>query len=282
MSLLGGSDCILMYHGTPSVDATALERQLRALGLARKVVPLAELAQGGPRNGRARVALTFDDGLRSNVEVAYPILRRLGLTATFYVCPGLVESGEWLWNHEARERLHTLAPSVLDELARSVGAPIEIEAFVEWLKTLKLAARKRVEAQIRAATPRFKATPEQRAQFDVARWRDLKVLDPRTVTIGSHTMTHPILTSLSPDEMEIELRDSREALEERLARPVRDFCYPNGELDAGVVDTARRYYGSAVTVESGSLEGDVDPYRMPRFATHPRFSLRLARRLAFG
>ena len=93
-------DRILMYHGTPRRDAAALERQLGLVKLAFPVVPLDELLKKKAR--RARVALTFDDGLRSNVEVAYPILRKLGLAATFFVCPGLIERGQWLWNHEAR------------------------------------------------------------------------------------------------------------------------------------------------------------------------------------
>src|ERR687883_570464 len=137
-----------MYHGTPRADAAALERQLRVL------------------------ALTFDDGLRSNVEVAYPILRKLGVSATFFVCPGLIERGAWLWNHEARERLRTLTPPALAELAEHVGAPNELEPFVEWMKTLDLAARERVEQAIRAATPHFKPSDAQRDEFDLAGWQE--------------------------------------------------------------------------------------------------------------
>jgi len=46
------------------------------------------------------VALTFDDGLRSNVLAALPLLREFGLPATFFVCPTLIENGRWLWNHD--------------------------------------------------------------------------------------------------------------------------------------------------------------------------------------
>src|SRR3982751_2264326 len=104
------------------------------------------------KNGRRRAALTFDDGLRTNVTVAYPILRKLGLSATFFVCPGLIERGEWLWNHEARERLRSLAPPALAELAEEAGGPSGVEPMVEWMKTLAIAARREVEKQIRAAT----------------------------------------------------------------------------------------------------------------------------------
>lgn len=270
-----------MYHGTPRADAAALERQLRVVSLAFPVVPLDELATSA-KGARPRVALTFDDGLRSNVEVAYPILRKLGLCATFFVCPGLIDGGQWLWNHEARERLRTLDAASLAELAAHVGAPAEVEAFVEWMKTLDLARRWQVEGEIRGATPRFAPTNAQRAEHDLASWKELKGLDPRVVTIGSHTMTHPILTSLTGEETDSEMRESRFALEKRLEREVSIFCYPNGNLNDGALASARRYYRSAVTVEPGRLEGDIDPHLMPRFSAHPRGHRRLARRMVFG
>src|SRR3954464_9429303 len=127
-------DRILMYHGTPRADAAALARQLRLVSLAFPVVPLEELASG-KKSARPRVALTFDDGLRNNLEVAYPILRELGLSATFFVCPGLIDGGAWLWNHEARERLLTLDASQLGKLAAGLGAPADVEQFVDWMKT---------------------------------------------------------------------------------------------------------------------------------------------------
>ena len=279
--MISRGDSILMYHGTPLRDAAHLERQLRALSMLFHIVPLEDLARPRP-NGRRRIALTFDDGLKSNVEVAYPVLRKLGLPATFYVCPGLVESGGWMWNHEARQRLLSLPAEALAELAASVGAPAEVEPLVDWMKGLKLGARQKVEAEIRAATPDFRPTKEQRDEFEIAGWRELKLLDPRVVTIGSHTLSHPILTSLAPDEIDLELRESRSVLEHQLQREVKNFCYPNGDLDDDAVQAARRYYASAVTVQPGSFESDVDPHLMPRFPAQPRDTLRLARRLAFG
>ena len=274
-------DRILMYHGTPRRDAAALERQLRLLCLAFPVVPLDQLRNGA--KGRARVALTFDDGLRNNVDVAYPVLRKLGLTATFFVCPGLIDAGAWLWNHEARERLRSLDAHGLVEVAARIGAPIDgVEPIIEWMKSLKIAERRRVEGQIRAATPNFKPTDEQGAEFDLARWDELARLDTKTVTIGSHTMTHPILTSLSEEETDAETRDSRFILERRLGREVSVFCYPNGDLNQGALASARRYYRSAVTTEPGRLEGAPDPHRLPRYSATPGWNRRLARRMVLG
>ena len=104
----------------------------------------------------------------------------------------------------------------------------------------------------------------------------------RVVHVASHPLPPPTLTSLSSDEMEAELAGSRATLEAELGRPVADFCYPNGNLDATVVDRARRHYARAVQADGGSLRGDDDPYRLPRFAADPTHTLRLARALALG
>jgi peptidoglycan/xylan/chitin deacetylase (PgdA/CDA1 family) len=271
-----------MYHGTPPADAPALERQLRVLSFLFPVVPLEHVVSGHGKNGRARVALTFDDGMRSNIAVAYPILRKLRLCATFFVCPGLIERGAWLWNHEARARLRTLGADALLELTSSVDGPCGVEPFVEWMKTLDIAARRHVEEAIRAATPNFNPSREQREQHDLADWDELMRLDPGVVTIGSHSMSHPILTSLTADETDAELRESRALLETRLERPVTLFCYPNGDLHDAALSSARRYYLSAVTVEHGAVKAGADPHRLPRFPANPRRSRRLARRMIFG
>jgi hypothetical protein len=83
-------------------------------------------------------------------------------------------------------------------------------------------------------------------------------------------------------ETEAETRDSRIAIENRLQRAVSIFCYPNGDLNDGALASARRYYRSAVTVEKGTLADDVDPHLMPRYAAHPQWTRRLARRMLVG
>jgi peptidoglycan/xylan/chitin deacetylase (PgdA/CDA1 family) len=271
---------ILLFHGTPRSDAAALERQLRWLKRRFSIVPLRSIVAAA-RNGGAvgdKVALTFDDGLRSNVEVAYPILHRLAIPATFFVCPGLVDRASWLWPHEMRRRLARLEPDARRELAAEWSAPGDIEAFVEWMKTLGLEVRRRVEARLRDATPRFVPTPHEHEDFDLANWQELQRLEPAIVSIGSHTLTHPILPGAAPAEIETEVRDSRRQLEARLQRPVEFFAYPNGNHDAATEVFVRRHYTGAVTAARGWVRRGADAHRLPRVAA-PRGVLRLARKI---
>ena len=277
-------DRILMYHGTPARVARDLERQLTWIARWRDVVPLAELAadpEKPGKNGRRRAALTFDDGLRSNVAVAYPILKNLGLHATFFVCPGLIGRQAWLWNHEARQRLRSMSADARAELAQALAAPFDLEPFIEWMKTLPLAERKRAESEIRAATPGFIPTDAQRDEYDLASWEELKRLDPRVVSLGSHTMTHPILTSLTPAEAEREIGESRREIERETARAAEIFCYPNGDFGDSTLQSVRKHYRAAVTVSCEPLP-QWDVHRIPRVAEPGpglRGMVRLARRM---
>jgi peptidoglycan/xylan/chitin deacetylase (PgdA/CDA1 family) len=270
---------ILLFHGTPRREAAPLERQLRWLKRRFEVVPLRTVVAAASNGAVGRkVALTFDDGLRSNVEVAYPLLHRLALPATFFICPGLIDRGSWLWTHEMRRRLTRLDDGARRELADEWDAPTDIDRFVERMKGLDVAARKKVEVRVREATPRFAPMPAERAEYDLASWQDLRRLDPAVVTIGSHTLTHPILPATAPAELESEVRDSRQLLERGLQRPVELFAYPNGDHNDAVAACVRKHYRAAVTASSGWIRRGADTHRLPRLAA-PQGVLRLARRI---
>jgi len=278
-ALATGEDSIFLCHGTPPRSAAWLERHLRYLRSVFTFVPLAELAASfgaaRPAGRPRRAAIVFDDGLRSNVRVAYPILRALGIPATFFVCPGLIEERRWLWTHEARRRLQFAAPRLRGELARELGAPAEVEALVGWMKKLDFPRRTRVEAMLKHATAAFVPSEPDREAFDLAGWDEWRQLDPAIVTVGSHTMTHPILPSMSEGEIEVELRDSRRMIEAKLAGPAEFFSYPNGDFDERTLAGVRRYYRAAVT---SNAQTGVDPYRMHDVHL-PRRVLSLAWRL---
>jgi len=264
-------DCgrILMYHGIAPEGAQALAAQLRYLGRQFKVVSLEAMVDrltDGSCPPAHEVVLTFDDGLRNNLTVVYPILRELRLPATFFVCPALMESGAWLWNHEMRCRLQTLAAPELAELRMKVLSPgTSVEGIVEWMKTLPLPQRRQIDGAIRQATSEFRPTNTQRAAFDVMNWDDLLSLDRDIVSVGSHTMSHPILTTLSAHEIEWEVLESRRRLEERLQRAVDFFCYPNGSYDKRAYQAVQKTYRAAVTTESGVVDGrELDLHRLPR------------------
>jgi peptidoglycan/xylan/chitin deacetylase (PgdA/CDA1 family) len=259
-----------MYHGVAPDGAQSLAAQLRYLARHFKVVSLEAMVDRLMNHSfplTNEIVLTFDDGLRNNLTAVYPILRELQLPATFFVCPALVESGTWLWNHEMRCRLQTLASAELAEVRMKLLAPgTSVDGIVEWMKTLRLSQRRQAEATIRQASTNFQPTASQRAVFDMMDWDDLLSLDRALITVGSHTMSHPILTGLNSQEIELEILESRRCLEQRLQRTVDFFCYPNGAYDQRAHQLVHKTYRAAVTTESGVVDGreELDLHRLPR------------------
>jgi peptidoglycan/xylan/chitin deacetylase (PgdA/CDA1 family) len=277
---------IVTFHavGVPSCPTEAFTAQLEYLQRHFRVVPLAELVralrEGNPDLAHW-VALTFDDGTRNNGAVAAPILKRLGLPATFFICPGLVGRGVWLWNHEARERLRSLPAAGFAALADSFGRAGEnLEAVIKWMKTLPLHSRGHIERVIRDATPSFRPGDAQRTEFDLMDWTELKALDPALITLGAHSTNHPILANCSADELKVEVAECRPLLEKELARPVEYFCYPNGDFNPQVSALARVNYTAAVTTQPGFVKPGADLHQLPRLNccdSLPHFAWRLHR-----
>jgi len=54
--------------------------------------------------------------------------------------------------------------------------------------------------------------------------------------VGSHSMTHPDLTSLNRQQQQYEIIESRKFLEDKLGMPVLTFAYPFGESDSAVIN----------------------------------------------
>jgi peptidoglycan/xylan/chitin deacetylase (PgdA/CDA1 family) len=93
-------------------------------------------------------------------------------------------------------------------------------------------------------------------------------MDANGVEIGSHTMTHPILTNISDERLRRELHGSKLRLEEALGRRVDQFCYPNGDNDERVQrEVARAGYRVAVTCVGGLNKRGDDPLTLRRIHT---------------
>jgi peptidoglycan/xylan/chitin deacetylase (PgdA/CDA1 family) len=279
---------ILMYHGVApdELEQELFEWQLQLLGNEFELVSLAALVERR-RAGRLtgeEVAITFDDGVRNHVSVVYPLLQRHRVPATFFVCAGLVDTGRWIWNMELRCRLRLLTDDELRRLAAEVGVSgSEAEALVTHAKRLAVGDRLQFEQRVRERTRQFEPTPGQVDRYAPASWDQLRTLDPELVTIGSHTLNHPILPTLPTEEIDVEIGESRKVLEQRLQREVALFCYPNGDNDLRAQAAVRRHYAAAVTTVPGAVRVSDDICLLPRIPagrTRGLFMRRLYRHTA--
>jgi peptidoglycan/xylan/chitin deacetylase (PgdA/CDA1 family) len=141
------------------------------------------------------------------------------------------------------------------------------------MKTLPIGRRTAVEEGVRARTRHFTPTKEQRRCFDPMTWDELGSLDPGLITVGSHSLTHPVLTTLTRAEAAVEIHESRRWLGTKLGRPVEYFCYPDGAYDDSIVEMVKCGYRAAVTSIAGFVRASDDLHRLQRIPAADRLSL---------
>lgn len=239
---------ILFYHAISDddVSASAFEQQVRYLKRHVELVFASEIDTPSPE-GRLRVAITFDDGLKNTRDVALPILEKLGVKATLFVLPGDLS---WLWTAEMRERLEgAMAAGTVIDGCPPLGDRRDIDQLVEDMKTMPHDAFIATLERIRAATS-FAPSPAWRAEHELMDDKELGTLSPDLVEIGAHTLTHPILTQVDDDRLEKEIVESKRRLEAVLQRPVTTLSYPNGNFDQRCLEIAGRHFDYAFTTET--------------------------------
>ncbi|MCS6944254.1 MAG: polysaccharide deacetylase family protein, partial [Sutterellaceae bacterium] len=190
-------------------DAVAFENWMRWVRDWFNVIPLAEAAerlQRGALPARA-LAITFDDGYSDNVQVAAPILRRLGLPATFFVATGFL-AGENMWNDRVIEAIRRSRAERLDlgDLGMgtvAIGTIAQKRAVIDRVLT---AIKHAPPAERSAAVERIEelcdAPPAPSLMMNCEQVADLAAAG---FDIGGHTVTHPILARLSPEEARAEI-----------------------------------------------------------------------------
>ena len=81
-------------------------------------------------------------------------------------------------------------------------------------------------ATIFLATDRIQDSPMRIKGADYLTWQDVRELHSQGISFGSHSVSHPDLRSLGPEQIDYELGYSKEIIEQKLGAPVRSFAYP--------------------------------------------------------
>ena len=216
-----------------------------------------------PDYGPPFAVLTFDDGYRDNVEHARPVLQRHGVPWTLFVTSGFADQGGRLWWIELERAI-----ARLDRVRISIGTgSLDLPTRSPQEKALAFEAiyrdlRRGTEAdlldRIAALCRQAGFAPGSVASELCLSWTELRDLarDP-AVTIGAHTVSHPMLAKHDAAIAVREIADGRARIEAELGGIVRHLSYPVGDpTSAGPREfTLAQEHGfaTAVTTRPGHL-----------------------------
>lgn len=230
--------------------------------------------------------ITFDDGYADNLEIATPILKKHGLSATFFIATGFLGGGR-MWNDTVIESIrHCALPALslpaIGEFTFNTQADRRraVDAILGKLKYLAPNQRLVAAEEIAVAA---QVTPSNALMMTPDQVREMSALG---MQIGAHTVNHPILAKIALSEAEQEMRSSRDYLKDLLGAPIGLFAFPNGKPGQDYLpehaDLARELgFDAAVSTAWGVARAGTDPFQLPRFTPWDRskfgFGLRLLR-----
>jgi len=250
----------------PAMPTAVFERQMAYVARAYRVVGLDEMLDRTDRGelpGNALV-VTFDDGYRDNLTHAAPILARHRIAATVFLSTGFIGTAAVPWFDRVAGAFKTATAGAF---ASPWGAVLPLGSQAERLAALdatlghlKRLPHEQLERTADAiAAELAAAAPAKNAMLG---WDDVHALRGLGCAIGAHTVTHPILSRMSPAGAADEIARSRRMVEAGCGVAPRAFAYPNGQPDDYSSTTMRLAreagFDAAVTTRFG-LNGRLTP-----------------------
>jgi len=245
------------------VEPGIFEQQMQFLKDCYNVLELQDLVNRSRRGDlpERAVAITFDDGYRDNYDYAFPILKRLGLPATIFVATAAVGNSKMLWHDRIFDafRFTTTKPERADLFKLKLNSALE--------KARRLYGNELIEF-VEEIEEELKPDYTERPRASMLTWSQIREMHAAGIHFGSHTVNHPIMSRLRREDIETELKQSREELSGELREPVNTFAYPNGHAadynDEVKAALKRCGYTCAVTARTGFNTAATDQFELRR------------------
>ena len=222
---------ILAYHDVSDAPRFAAQLDLLADGYRTVTGPVvADWLEGRGSLPDRPVWITFDDGDPTVLDTAAPMLAERDMTATAFICAGMVgtHAAHW-WHVVAQAGAHGL-------LRADDPGGADPAAMTRQLKRVDDAERRRTVDEL-AARLRDAGLTTDRRQWtadDVDAWVGAGH------EVGNHSWDHPLLPRCSADDQRRQLVRAHERLTELLGRPPISFAWPNGDPAGPALDEARK------------------------------------------
>lgn len=189
--------------------------------------------------------ITFDDGYADNYQLAFPILSAMNIPATFFVATGLIESATIPWWDEIAWHIKHCT---LDELklsswhhAIALSKTTTNKNIREVLSQFKSASTDIAEQLLELRQATGLTIVDYTSEFMT--WAHITEMESAGMTIGAHSHSHRIFSSLNAKELSHELSHAKKLLEAKLVNDVLSISYPVGNASTynkGMFDEIER------------------------------------------
>lgn len=174
---------------------------------------------------RPAAAITFDDGYSDVYRNAFPLLKRKGIPAGFFVVTEVVGT--------QRMQIYDKLYLLLSRL--HARTPEQEDPFHATTRLLTTRSQTEVREIVQSLEERMPIEKEVADEMAPLTWPMISEMQRSGFTIGSHTANHTLLTQESLERAQTQLTESRRVLEDRLKISINHFAYPDGRFNPAVV-----------------------------------------------
>jgi peptidoglycan/xylan/chitin deacetylase (PgdA/CDA1 family) len=254
-----------------------------------------------PKRG---VVITFDDGYADNLFEAKPLLVEFDIPATVFVVSGYLGKIQEFWWDDLDRIL--LQPGILPEILRldingsryewtlDEATKYSKETFTQqsvWniLMESEFNGRQSIYRSLCQLLRSLTESQRRKVLDDIYVWAGvnstgrlshrtlsvndmLRLFEDDLISIGAHTVTHPLLSSLPTVKQRAEIEQSKQNLEEILGSSVTSFSYPYGTRTDYTLETVDAVKKSGFVCAFSNFEDVV--WRRTDFFQIPRILIR--------
>ena len=215
-----------------------------------------------------RVAISFDDGFSDIYRYAFPLFEKYHIPFAIYLTTAFPDRQIDLWWIRLEHILETQASVTLPtgEVLSCATTAERQAAYASLCDRIYQSTDTPTRAFHTLLADAIAKDTEWSAEPYLLRWEDLQTMLPSgLLTVGSHTITHPMLAKIPTEQVRSELQGAKERIEEILPIEVRHFSYPHSSYSEQVAEEVQKAgYRTATLGYGGTIRRGDNPYILNR------------------
>lgn len=179
---------------------------------------------------RPSLMITFDDGYIDNYTTAYPILKKLGIPAIFFIPTKSINERKLGWWDIISFIINKTNKTNINYNDTHVDLRNKRSAIKYFFNKMKNDLEHETKNTLKTLSDECEVPfPKLHVQSDeLMTWSQIREMSDNGMTIGSHTHSHRVLSTLPFFQQKNEMVDSKSMLEENIGHTVKSISYPVG------------------------------------------------------
>ena len=190
---------------------------------------------------KPKLILSFDDGYYDFIEIALPMLKKMGLPSNHNVVNACINNNETIWTQELNDIFNFLKNNNITN-NETIGNVSSFQGnwmsyYMHFFNVLLQINRSERNAIIKTLLTEYNIV----SKYRMMNWEDIIYCSNNDVEIGCHTYNHDSLISIKDASYYYdEINKSIVEISDKIGKKVTILALPNGQYNADVLEYIRK------------------------------------------